>query len=304
VDVAWAQWSSLTSAAAPVAQKRAWAIVDPEALVLLSLAFRERERRLNDLTVGWARTGSSLLSVKRMNSLAGTYPDRVRQPLREFAWVAAEAGDKRWRVHGSPSAAEGPPVRAKDLGPLRLMEGPTLLLKLRAGFGVGSKADLLTFLLGLHNAAASPKVIAVATEYSERAIRTAAEEMALGGLIEEVQGQPVAYRAEYRAWASVLKLYQLKAPDEGRPDVPPWRFWSVVFAFLVDVDAWARQANQEGWSAYLASSRARDLMEQHAKKLRRVPVALPAPQRTRGAAYLDEFEELTDRIREWIVESL
>ena len=49
--VAWAQWSALTTMAVP-AGPRARAMVDPEALVLLSLAVRGRERRLDDLVLG------------------------------------------------------------------------------------------------------------------------------------------------------------------------------------------------------------------------------------------------------------
>ena len=53
IAVAWAQWSALTTMAVP-AGARARAMVDPEALVLLSLAVRGRERRLDDLVLGWS----------------------------------------------------------------------------------------------------------------------------------------------------------------------------------------------------------------------------------------------------------
>lgn len=55
--VAWAQWSALTTIAVP-AGPRARSLVDPEALVLLSLAMRGRARRLDDLVLGWGRAAS------------------------------------------------------------------------------------------------------------------------------------------------------------------------------------------------------------------------------------------------------
>src|SRR3712207_5173050 len=99
VDVAWAQWGALTSTAVPVDQPRIRSIVDPEALILLSLAVRDRERRLNDLLAGWARAGSSLLSIQRLKTLAKAYPDAVRQQVPDFARYATNAGDRRWRSH-------------------------------------------------------------------------------------------------------------------------------------------------------------------------------------------------------------
>ena len=49
VETAWAQWAALTSAAVPMKLQRAHSIVDPEALVLISLAMQDTERRLSDL---------------------------------------------------------------------------------------------------------------------------------------------------------------------------------------------------------------------------------------------------------------
>src|SRR5512135_2302956 len=52
VDVAWKQWASVTPAAAPVEDRPAWTIIDPEALVIASLAFQDSERRFLDLAAG------------------------------------------------------------------------------------------------------------------------------------------------------------------------------------------------------------------------------------------------------------
>lgn len=305
VEVAWAQWSALTAAAVPAEQPRVWSIIDPEALILISLAVRDRERRLNDLLAGWARIGSSLLSIQRLKSLAREYPEAVSDQVPEFARWAADAGDRRWRSYATDQEdLPGTQPREKELGPLRLVEGPALMLRLRAGIGVGAKADLLTFLLGMGGAAADLKTIALATAYSDRAMRTAADEMALARFIHEIEGQPTAFRADPAAWGAVLEIYRPYGRSAARPAVPSWRFWSVAFAFLTAVVAWEQEARQEGWSSYVASSRARDLMEAHRRRLRYLDVSAARVPDTRGAAYLDLFHGAVEQVSTWVHRAL
>jgi len=293
VDAAWAQWSALVPIAAPGGARRVWTLVDPEALVLLSLAGREREPRLDDLLAAWARVGSSLLGVQRLGTLAAVYPWPVRDGIGDFARMAADAGDGRWKRYASGAARSEPGPRRKDAGPLRLTDGPALMLRLRAGLGVSAKADLLTVLLGLGGAPAELRMLALSTGYSDRAVRTAAEEMALARLIHDVPGPRAAYRADPEAWARLLST-----------EVPAWRHWGSVFAFLAAVIDWARRAEQEGWSPYVASSRARDLVEEHGKRLRHAAWPLPDPAATRGAAYLEVFADAVDAAARWTREHL
>lgn len=304
VDAAWAQWSTLASAAVPAGRGRVWTLADPEALVLLSLAVRDQEPRVDDLLAAWARAGSFLLSVQRLNTLAASYPQFVRDRIGGFARLAADAGDRRWQRHALDTEDAGPPSRRKDMGPLRLAESPALMLRLRAGFGVGAKADLLTVLLGLGGAPAELRALSVATGYSDRAVRTAAEEMALAGFVHEIQGPPTAYRADPRAWAQTLGTHPRGPAPEHPLGIPPWHYWSVVFAFLADVTAWARAAGQEDWSPYLASSRARDLVERHRKHLRYPGWQVPDSAAARGAAYLEVFAGMVEEASRWTREHL
>lgn len=305
VDVAWAQWGALTATAVPVDQPRVRSIVDPEALILLSLAVRDRERRLNDLLAGWATTASSLLSIQRLRTLARDYPEAVGQQVPDFARYAADAGDRRWRSHAAdPGATARPSPRTKDVGPLRLSEAPMLMLRVRAGIGVGAKADLLTVLLGLQGAAVDLKRIALATAYSDRAMRTAAEEMALARFIYHVEGPPSEYRADPETWKGVLNFHQANPRYDANSFMPRWHFWSVAFAFLTSVIDWEHQAIQSGWSDYVASSRARDLMERHRSPLRYADVAMTSYNDARGADYLTSFAEIVQEIAGWTRRSL
>jgi hypothetical protein len=287
VEAAWAQWGAITATAVPAGQPRVWTIVDPEALILASLAVRHQERRLDDLLAGWARAGSSLVSIQRLNALAKHFPAAVQEQVGYFARHAADAG------------ADGFVDRGKDLGRPRLLDGPGLMLRLRAGIGVGAKADLLTYLLGIQGASADLRALTVATGYSDRALRTAADEMALARFVRTVMGTPSAYRADPDAWLALLG-----EAGGGLGGVPRWQFWWVAFAFLAAVAAWERDASLQGWSCYVASSRARDLMELHGPRMRYLSAQLDSGFEARGVAYLDVFRETVQRIALWTREHL
>jgi hypothetical protein len=298
--VAWAQWSALTTIAVP-AGPRARSMVDPEALVLLSLAMRGRERRLDDLVLGWGRAASALLSVQRLLHVAESFPAGVGEGIATFARAAADAGDRRWRAHAAEAEADRAP-RRKPIGAPRLAEAPALLLRLRAGFGVGARSDVLAFLLAQRGAEAPVSAIAGATGYSGSAVRAAAEEMVLAGFAKRVEAAPTAYCADHRAWAGVVQLRSMSS-SRG-PDVPPWRFWASVFAFLAEVEAWAAEAEAAEWSPYVASSRARDLVEDHARTLRTAKLRLPDPREPGGAAFLEDLERGMQHVHAWCLQQL
>ena len=80
-----------------------------------------------------------------------------------FSRYAVAAGDRRWtRLARPPSSVSAAP-RGKPFGTIRLAAGPALMLRLRAGFGVGSKADVLAFLLAAGGRPQSVKQIGALT---------------------------------------------------------------------------------------------------------------------------------------------
>lgn len=300
VDAAWAHWTVLTAAAIRADRRRAWTIVDPEALVLASLAVGHLERRLEDMVASWATDAGHLMSMHRMRTLASRFPPGVRERLGMFARPAIAGGDKRWKRMGAAFVIDEYTPRMKPIGELRLIEAPALTLRLRAGFGVNAKADLLSLLIGLGGAAADLKLIAAATAYTERAIRTATEEMSLAGFIHEIRGRPSSFYAEPDAWARLLQANRIDGgqPPE-RPALPSWRFWAAVFAFLARVLEWSDFADNEGWSAYVASSRARDILDSYRRQLHQAQIRLPSTRATRGADFLRDFEDLVHEAEAW-----
>lgn len=304
VHVVWAQWSSLTGGVVDTEQGRPWTIVDPEALVLASLGLSPPERRLEDLVAAWAFAAGFLMSKPRLKSVASLFPDGKTR-LAEFARYAAEAGNGRWNNVASPPRLDGPTPRRKPIEPLRLLDGPALILRLRAGFGVSAKADLMAVLLGSGGTAVNLKLIATATGYTERTIRTATEEMVLAGLIQEIEGRPSAFYVDPEPWAHLLQVQRPEDPS-GEPSMPPWQFWAAIFAFLASVSNWAAEARQHDWTDYVASSKARDLYDEHERRLKQagLGLVLPSPERAQGTKYLELFHETVGQVCDWAREKL
>jgi hypothetical protein len=266
LDVAWRQWRALGAQA--TSQRRSNSIVDPEALILISLTLMDEEVRLADLVNDWMALNSNLLSVQRMRNLCAAYPATTRERLCGLARVALERGkDSRWRplmgqtsaVHPSMSPSHGRHIegirpRSNKMRAIRpkFTDPSTLMLQLRLGLGVGAKADVLTYLLATKGGRAV-REIASASSYTAAAVRRAAEDMAAARLIQANSGQPVAYRTDKTAWTKILGLTD---------DLPDWRSWHDRFLFVVAFLSYVQMAKLET-SHYAAGVKARELMEKH-----------------------------------------
>lgn len=149
---------------------------------------------------------------ERTKTLAQSFPPPVQDRLREFAYLALEAGDRRWR---SCAADEAPNLTArpgKGSDAPRLTPAPVLMLRLRAGFGVSAKADVLTYLLGIGGNLATVQSMAEATGYTEATARGAASDMALADLIREAEGRPVSITSRTRSRGRSFLSYMVSAP--------------------------------------------------------------------------------------------
>lgn len=281
VDAAWRQWAAL---GASVGGPRARTALDPEALVLASLALAPHERRLGDVLLWWASVGAPLLSVQRIRSLAKTLPlpdaeadASEGNTLAAFAASASFAGDRRWKRLAGPEGLDARPGKGAERPDLS--DPSAVVLRLRAAFGVSAKADLFAVLLGTERPA-TVRELAEASGYSTVAVRVALGEMVLAGTVAPTGASPAAYRVPKSAqWSALLA---------GGPR-PRWGHWAETFAVLLAVGEWGRRA--EGGSPYVASSKARDLVEHHARALRLIAPDTPRLDGLKGEAALPAFAE-------------
>jgi hypothetical protein len=290
-DAVWGQWAVL---GAPVAgaSSAPRSVIDPEALLLLSAFLRPAERRLDDVLAWWAASGSTLLSVQRTTTLLRQYPPATQQGVAAFAAEAVKGGDGRWASLAKSSTEESTlAARGKRGGEPRLTSYPALMLRLRAAFGVGVKADLLSMLLAAANGqAATIRTLSQASGYTPAAVRRAAQEMEAAGVVHPVQGRPIAYYTAPERWAALLGT----SPGEGSA----WRWFAQVFSFLAWTSEWGDEHSES--SSYVASTTARDLLEEHRSAFEQNRIPFPWLLEYFGESYVDPLDESVRMVTDWL----
>ena len=303
--VAWAQWSALGTMASST--ERATSIVDPEALLLVSLALRGHEPRLWDVLDQWAKTGVRLLSVQRVKNLVTGYPPETRDALSEFVALIGQHGrDARWKpkFFGTPPHIR--PVRGKRLEMnLAFPRNAALMLRLRRGFGVNLRADALSFLLCNSARPSSVRAIARSLHYTEVAIRRVLDDLVGARLVQPtMDDRPTAYCVATEAWMRLLEL----------SSTPSWHHWHEIFVLVARLDAWARQAHDKMISGYALDALGLEFLGHHRAAFVRNGVSF-SPQA--GALGLDiagddvagepvsgRFDELVSSLTRWALEAV
>jgi hypothetical protein len=308
VELCWAQWSGLGSWARPGELGPARSIVDVEALILSSLHLSAEERRLGDLVAWWASVGSHLTSVQRLRSVAEGLPgDAGEQAVGRFAALATAAGDRRWARHAATERPAGAVREGKGPDTVELLEPAALWPRLRAGFGVGAKADVLTVLLGLDGGWATVSRLAFATGYSEVAVGRAAGEMAVARLLRSTEGRPVEFQAPPKPWGELLELGASRhGPAVGAAGTgwPAWRPWSHLLAFLTRTLHWCEAVESDATSAPVLASRARDIGEAAEPAFLLAGVPAPRPDAFRGREAPGLLVKMVEVVGAWVREAV
>jgi hypothetical protein len=252
LDAAWIQWQALgAQAAAPRAPS---SIVDPEALVLVSLWLRDHEPRLWDFLYGFAGLAPRLLSVQRLKRLSALMPADAPRRLAVFARaVVVQGKDPRWRqLAGGAKALPGRPRKIDD--PLkRLAQPASLLLRFRAGIGVDVRTDALAYLLGREEAWADVRQIATALSYAPSSVRAALDALSAARFIEAAETRPQRYYASGQRWGALL----------GAATLAPWQPFGAVYGLSLGLLAWFEREGAKPLSDALFGSLLRDQLEQH-----------------------------------------
>jgi hypothetical protein len=291
--VAWRQWATLGSMAE--SQTAVQAMIDPEALVLLTLSLSSHEKRFWDVLTGWSSTGVRLLSVQRMKNLTGSYPESTRNLAGEYARFAHDSvGDRRWKSLCSGNTVRGHTSRGKQWNAeLNLTSPPALMIRLRRGIGVNMRADVLTVLLAHQGEALSVRLLAEALKYTAAATRRAAEDLVSASFVEvSRRDMPDTYAADPKAWGRLLGLV-------GLP--PRWLQWKESFEFLAAVDDWEVSSRHRRISEYALEALGNELTDKHSRAFE----SFDENAGRRGDVYarrkVDSFEARTIALCDWMV---
>lgn len=256
------QWAAL--GALPDDQVTTGTIIDPEALLLVSLWLIPRKPALTATVHDWVAQWSDLLSVQRTRNIARTFPATTEVQLRAVAITAHERGkDFRWSpvikgggVTGDASAALTDVAQSADTrlpyGGSRLMveRDALLVLRFRMAFGVGARADALAYLLARGAIWSTVTEVAQATAYTPSAIRRALDRMAEAHIVMAVDDGATRYRCDASSWGALLGLHGA---------VKPWRYWLEHFAFIATFAEWADTIARRKLTGYAIGEQLRAL---------------------------------------------
>jgi len=293
LDIIWNQWANLGSMANPTSGHEALRIIDPEALILASLVFQSAEKRINEVLDWWAGAGTPLLSVQRMKVLATNTNSSRKDLFVHFAELASRYGYRSWAKYAEKVTRLPDGFQRSEL---TLRGCPTLLLRLRAAFGVGAKADIIALLVGTSGREVTVSTISTHLSFTQTAVRDALKEMAMAGLVRESISRPATYSTSRKPW---LELFQ--PGEEGHRHHPKWVMWSALFDFLISAKQICLTAAKSDQNSYVSASRARDLVESHRNAFEFHDVFVPDGRDYPGLEYQKAFGKVVENFERWVI---
>jgi len=213
LDLLWRQWSAIGVSGYGGSEESK--VIDPEALLLLTLTVARHDARLFDEVLDWLEVNGDFLNVQRLQNLVKQFGFQART---ELSAVAERLGRKssvalKWNKlatkysqeeesalffmkDGRPMPTPGncdetfrrhgllrPVVQTRSLSRPFPKEGmPALLLRLRALFGVNLRCEILCLIGSMEEV--HPSLIARRIGQSARSTQNTLAEMARSGVVQ------------------------------------------------------------------------------------------------------------------------
>ena len=212
VDLAWSLWTEL--GVAGTQRKHKDCLIGLEELIILTAVIAEIDPRLRDEALDWCSRYHHFVSISRIRTLVKILGESVHLPFSVFAKTLNSITQSNWPIFSNAN-----PVNLKLSGKSSPphCEAPALLgLRLRALFGVGARADLLTFFL-TQNETILTAADAVEIGYSKRSLADLLDHLVQSGLLV------TSVIRNQRKYELVMKEQLKKLVGELPKVAPPWR---------------------------------------------------------------------------------
>lgn len=221
LDLLWGQWATLGVAGmhgvGPIA-------IDLEELLILTAELSAEDPRLRDEALDWCSRSHHFIAKPRLKQLVKLASGTAQAAFVPFATALKHHIGGTW-----PAAGHGEPSQVRLSGKSRApnLEQPALVnLRLRALFGVGARADIITAILNwpAPDFGASDLVF---VGYTKRNLADALDALADGGLLDRTR---VGNRLRF-SWRKRRELHRMLEPlPKAIPRWPP--IARVVASFL------------------------------------------------------------------------
>ena len=309
---AWDQWAQL-GVFAPT-NRRDRTAADPEALLLFTFEVGRSDPRLFDETLDWLLTNERLISIQRLRNLCR---DDVDRDLVEAAllWVARQRSRSRPTPlrKREPRATEPRPlfynvarqVREPDdaflaVGLLKPATEPSkkshspdpdapvaFAFKMRHLVGVGSRAEVLRYLLIAPITDAPALAVAEAAGYAKRNVNESLTSLVAARAVTAYElGNERRYYLDRERWNELLR-------QQG--GWPTYRDWPRLLGALRQVFRWLHDPSLDQLTPYMRASNARTLMEQLEPDLAIAGIPPSGGTKREGEHYWEAFVDTVDR---------
>ncbi len=143
VDLAWSLWTEL--GVAGIVRNHQEFLIVPEELIVLTAAIQQADPRLRDEALDWCSRYHHFISISRLKTIAKTLGPNVCKPFSLFSATLNSISRTNWPLLTTVSPLSCIPS-GKSVLP-RLEAQALLQLRVRAIFGVGARADVISFFL-------------------------------------------------------------------------------------------------------------------------------------------------------------
>ncbi len=231
LDLAWSLWAEL-GVSGWQRRHRSHAI-DPEHLILFTAFIGDADPRLRDESTDWCITYGRSVSTARLKNLLAREMPAARLSFGATAATVNAASGLRW-----PGATE--PRRFQRTNRSRVADfgRPSLVvLRLRALFGVGARAEIVRAFVADPAARLTASDLASDAGYTKRNIAESLDALRMAGLLEVApRRNQLVYRLAAAKWLATL-------PGDMPLCFPAWRS---VFRIIARTLETARRATTVG----------------------------------------------------------
>jgi hypothetical protein len=257
--LAWSLWTTL--GVAGDSRQHQNSLIALEELVILTALISDSDPRLRDEALDWCSRHHHFVSVSRLRTLVKGLGKEVYGPVSVFSATLNSISQSKW-----PTFVKATPLKiicSKKSQPPRC-EMPALLgLRLRALFGVGARADLITSLLTRQSGAFTAADM-VEVGYSKRTLAEALDSFVEAGLLTcfATRNQKKYELVRRNSLRSLAGLIPKIAPD-----------WSSILTVLVTLRTTVLEQNNNPISTRVIA--ARDALAQLRDQLRALNLSPP-----------------------------
>lgn len=309
-DLLWRSWTQIGLSGSM--EKPDARVIDPEALLVMTLRFGANDPRLFDESLDWLAVNGRAISVQRLRNL--TRRDEVGRTLAEAAldWAGSQeptlAGWSR-RPSQQPGVEIHPaPIRVRHPDPVLLRHGvrwprigrsgnsttprvkdpAAFAFLLRSFFGIGTRAEIVRIMLTDLKGPMTAARLARLTSFAKRNVQES-----LGALVEagplsfEAIGNEFHYSIHPVGWMEILDI----------PTGQPWpRFfdWIALLDVLMAFVPWMDSRSESEKSDYLVASEGRDVVETTQEALGALGIRLGARLDATGERFLLALDRIID----------